>query len=157
MKRNRCRSLYTDQRDAELYRAFCKAKWHLLQEKGKIILDEAIELARNSRASRYFVSEERASYVLREMLLGRNPLEKMSDSYRILFSDLYDQYLLLKYEYPTESHNALVCMACATPTNSFYITPKTAISILSMIHRNKKEYGLLSSDQHLVRERRKKQ
>lgn len=149
------RNPYIDQRDHELYRAFCKAKEKMLKERGRISLSDAVDAARKSPASRYFVSEQRASIVLRHIMNNRAPLETMTETKNRLFRHLYVKYKALKSENPEATHEELVVMACASPAQEFYITHKTAIEILSCIHINHKSNGKLVSDRSMMSQRRK--
>ena len=150
------RNPYTDQRDAELLRAYRRAKQSLLHEKGAIQRNEALELARNSRCSRYFVSEQRASIVIRKLLAFdgyikalaqgvstqpvEDPLRDMLYMRRRMFSHLYMQYKKLKAENPDCNHEELVTMACASPAEEFYLTIDSTRAILNMISVNARNH-----------------
>lgn len=145
---------YFDDRNKELLLAFRKAKKTLLEEKGYIRLEEALDIARHSRCSRFFVSENRASLVLRKMIafdrqvdrIGEgdcerrpeDPLGKMLYQRRRMFSHLYAVYKRIKAEQPGSTHEELVTMACATPADEFYLTINSTCEILNRITRSKK-------------------
>ena len=154
-KHKGARSLYTSQRDAELHRAFCRAKERLLREKGYVLLSEAVDMARLSGTSRYFISEERAASIISNILKGRKPLQTMSETKNRQFRNLYVQYQALKSQFPNLPHLELVVMACASPAKEFYLTHKAATQILSLIHINHKSSGIISSDQSISHSKKK--
>lgn len=157
------RNLYIDQRDNELYRAFCKAKGMLMKEKGKIILAEAVEIARTSITTRFFVSEQRASEIIKKMLktiddirdyrgvLNNDALSDMRYQSKRLYANLFITYINLSYEYKTESHEELITRACASPAPEFFLSHKAALILLNNIHLNNTRHGIISSDQTLIR------
>lgn len=146
--------MYIDQRDKELYRAFCKAKAEQLKNNQKITLPEAVEIARTTPTSRYFVSENRASLIIKKIEKGLDWAFKMNYTKIRMFKHLHMEYRRLMEEYPEDTHEELVTMACACPAQEFYLTQKSAIDILSHIHRNHIEAGVFSSNQSLIKERR---
>lgn len=146
--------MYIDQRDKELFRAFCKAKAEQLKNNQKITLPEAIEMARTTPTSRYFVSEHRASLIIKKIKKGLDWATNMNYTKIRMFKHLYMQYEMLRIEYPNDTHEELVTMACACPAQEFYLTQKTATDLLSHIHCNHIASGVFSSNQSLIKERR---
>ena len=71
-----------------------------------------------------------------------------------MFRHLYFKYNREKILHPEYDHEDLVVIACSQPAEEFYITHKSAIDILSHIHRNHIKAGVLSSNQSLIKERR---
>lgn len=148
-KHNGNRNPYTDQRDQELLRAYRRAKDTLLKSKGSFLRAEALDIARSSPCSRYFVSEQRASGIIRKLiafdnyiasLSGGNPLPKPEDPLRDMlymrrrmFSHLYIQYKKLRDENPDCNHEELVTMACASPAGEFYLTIDSTRAILNSV------------------------
>ena len=143
------RNPYTDQRDSELLRAYRRAKESLLKAKGSFLRAEALDIARSSPCSRYFVSEQRASSIIRKLLAfdryiaslqGDSPLPRPEDPLRDMlymrrrmFSHLYIQYKRLRDENPDCSHEELVTMACASPAEEFYLTIDSTRAILNSV------------------------
>lgn len=158
---------YIDDRNAELLSAFRRAKQTLLQTKGVIVLNEALDIARCSPCSRYFVSEQRASTVIRKLLVlddyldsirtpsshaavhGRSPspppdsrpddpLASMIYMRRRMFCHLFARYKSLRAEHPDWHHEELVTVACASPASEFYLTIDSTREILSRLMRTRK-------------------
>ena len=143
------RNPYTDMRDRELLRAYRRAKQQLLQSKGFFLRAEALDMARSSPCSRYFVSEQRASGVIRKLLAfdqylaslaagspiprPDDPLRDMLYMRRRMFSHLFIQYKKLRDENPDCSHEELVTMACASPADEFYLTIDSTRVILNSV------------------------
>lgn len=160
------RNLYTDQRDRELSAAFIRAKKALLEQKGYVILREAVDAARCSPCSRYFVSEERAGLVINKLLLfdsyieslkrgetveiPEDPLENMIYMRRRMFSHLFMTYKRIRKENPDKPHKELVLMACSSPANEFYLTQASALEILSKIHINNNNNHGKTSNRNLI-------
>lgn len=146
------RNIYTDQRDEELLKAYRAAKGRLMAEKGYIIQREAVDIARCSPCTRFFVSEQRASLVISQLLKfdkyieslrTGNPIPRPADALenmfymrRRMFSHLFIIYKRLRDEHPDYTHEELVTVACATPADEFYLTQSSATEILSRIHIN---------------------
>ncbi len=148
-KHNGNRNPYTDQRDKELLRAYRRAKESLLKSKGFVLRAEALDLARSSPCSRYFVSEQRASIVIRKLIafdryiaslqsneplqMSEDPLRDMLYMRRRMFSHLSLQYKKLRDENPDCTHEELVTMACACPAEEFYLTIDSTRAILNSV------------------------
>lgn len=169
-KHNGNRNPYTDQRDAELLRAYRRAKKTLLDQKGYVKRDEALDLARSSPCSRYFVSEQRASIVIKKLLafdkyiksleehnpieMPEDPLRNMLYMRRRMFSHLFMQYKRLRDTNPDCNHEELVTMACASPAGEFYLTIDSTRAILNFISVNAKNNLGHTSCQKFHEERR---
>lgn len=165
------RNLYTDQRDHELLRAYRRAKEHLLKTKGIVLRAEALDMARCSPCSRYFVSEQRASGIIRRLIAFDNYLASISEGHplpapddplrnmlymrRRMFSHLYMQYKRLRSENPSCSHEELVTMACASPAEEFYLTIDSTRAILNSVLVNAR-HNLGHTSYYKYRQRRSK-
>lgn len=156
------KNLYTDQRDEELYRAFSKAKKTLLNDVGFIRLNDVIELTRHSPASRYFVSEQRASEVIKVINAQASGCRnfrsfcqlpvfiRMRHQSRRMYFCLYIEYLEQKKLHSDESHDEIVTRACAAPASEFFLSHKATIDLLSRIRINKSRLGVISSSLSLI-------
>lgn len=145
---------YTDQRDEELAEAFSRAKEYLLRTKGYITLSSAVNIARMSPCSRFFVSEERASKIIRRMIKHEqgkcpDPLADMIDQRRRMFSHIYIIYKRLRDNHPQFKHPDLVVLACAHPAQEFYLTSNSAKTILGRIILNSRRNGVRSCNRNL--------
>lgn len=148
------RNSYTDQRDLELADAFCKAKEYLLCSKGYISLTDAINIARMTPCSRFFVSEERASFIIRAIISSEkkgtpDPLADMVYQRRRMFSHIYIIYKGVRNQFPQYSHEDAVAIACAHPANEFYLTIDSARVILGRITLNSKRNGIKTCKRNL--------
>lgn len=149
------RTCYIDDRDRELLAAFRKAKERLLRENGKITLSLAHELARKSPTSRFFVSEERASEVIKRYINAEKkglPLDSVGCGLfqkRRMYNHLYIIYKQIKKDNPDLSHEEIVTMACAHPAEEFYLTNDSTRAILGVISVNHSRHGIISSDRDI--------
>lgn len=152
---------YLEQRDREFIKAYRKATEKLLKEKGSFTLIEALNMARNSPTTRYFVTEQRAEEVIRsldkyydetrkqkkakELSVHVNPLQTFNYEKQRMYSHLYIEYTRIRQLNPYVPFNEAVLMACSTPANEFYITLLSAKTIHGRIMTNMKKYGIMTS------------
>lgn len=162
------RNYYIDERDKELYIAFRNAKRYILETDGVVLLPKAADIARHTTTSRYFVSERRASEVIKAMckhidddrdyrgILGLKVLSKMRFQTKRMYANLYITYKNISYEYPNETHEELITRACACPAPEFFLSLKSTIIILNNIKRNKAINGKYTSDQMLIKKNKER-
>lgn len=146
---------FQKQRDKELLAAYRRA---LARHKYIIIENIAIE-AVNSPCSRFWVSEDRALFVISEMLKGKPILEGMNPNKREMFEEIFRrvQAMLMvnpipkatKKKITTKQINKstnqnltladLVFMAVNSPAPKFYYQPRTLCEYIHRIHRKNKQ------------------
>lgn len=153
---------YLEQRDREFMRAYRRATYELLKVKGSVSLNEALDIARNSKTTRFFVSEQRASEIIRSLdkyvkaniamregkeyeEIPKDPMKGFFYQRRRMYSHLYIVYNKLKDENPELSHEELIVMSCASPADEFYMTIDSARAIHGRITKNLKDFGIMSS------------
>ena len=98
----------------------------------------------NMPSERFWVSEERASIVISDMLKGRS-IENMNENKREMYEEIYRRVQELKKEYPNATVYELVSQVVEGPAPKFYLTPKSAKVIISKIksewyERRKQKY-----------------
>ena len=131
---------YEDARNGDLIRAYKQ----LVEECGQIYLPEICQKLVNMPSERFWVSEERASIVISDMLKGRS-IENMNENKREMYEEIYRRVQELKKEYPNATVYELVSQVVEGPAPKFYLTPKSAKVIISKIksewyERRKRKY-----------------
>lgn len=82
------------------------------------------ELVADSPASRFWVSEERATIVISAMAAGK-PLPRMRHNKREMFDEIYRRFLIERKANPNKSTYELVAKIVNQPAPKFYLTPRT--------------------------------
>lgn len=121
---------FTHARNAELMMVFRRK----LAEASVINLPEIYAQVASSPASRFWVSERRATIVISAMASGR-PLSNMTASKRAMFHEIFRRYLRLRAERPFAPMLELVSTIVHQPAPSFYFTPRTVGEIIRRIRR----------------------
>lgn len=111
---------FTRQRNADLLRAF---RQQLALSKF-IVMPNIFELVAESPASRFWVSEERATIVISAMIAGKQ-LPRMRHNKREMFDEIYRRFLIERKDYPQKSVYELVSKIVNQPAPKFYLTPRT--------------------------------
>ena len=143
------RHQYTDRRDRELMTAYRKALAFLLDKYGKVDIWLAIDMARYTSPSRYFVNEDAAAVVIGQMDRGKDPTRYMAFTKREMYRFLYREYLRLKERFKSCNIRELVSMACSCKAPHFFMTQKSAYQTISLIKRNLKRTGNLTSNRKI--------
>lgn len=86
-------------------------------------------------ASRFWVSEERATIVVSQMLEGKHPVLKPQKTE--MYNEIYRRVQALRAVYPDRSISDLVFDVVHQPAPSFYYTPS---SVREIIYRIKREW-----------------
>lgn len=153
---------YLEQRDREFMKAYRNAVKELLKVKGSFSLYEALNIARNTETSRFFVSEQRVSEIIKSIdnyvkavdkarnnpscqEIPVDPMRSFIYQRRRMYTHLFIIYNKLKEQNPDIPHEELVVMTCATPAEEFYMTIESARAIHGRITKNMKDFGILSS------------
>lgn len=111
---------FTRERNADLMNVFRQQ----LHEAKFIVMPEIFELVAKSPASRFWVSEERATVVISAMLAGK-PLLKMRSNKREMFEEIFQRFLRQRQLQPHLSTLELVSIVVNQPAPKFYLTPRT--------------------------------
>lgn len=119
---------YEDARNRDLIRVYKQ----LVNESRQIYLPEICKKLVNMPSERFWVSEERASIVISDMLKGRS-IEKMTVNKREMYEEIYRRVLELQKESPDATVYELVSQVVEGPAPKFYLTPKSAKVIISKI------------------------
>lgn len=111
---------FTRERNNDLMRAYREK----LAEASIIVMPSIFELVAQSPASRFWVSEERASIVISAMATGR-PMPRMRKNKREMFDEIYRRYTIMHEQQPEKSVQELVATIVNQPAPRFYLTART--------------------------------
>lgn len=136
---------FTGERNADLMRAFRQQ----LALTRFVIMPEIFERVANSPASRFWVSEERATIVISAMIAGR-PMPRMRSCKREMFEEIYRRFVLARREHPDRSVYELVADIVNQPAPKFYLTPRTVGEFIYRIRNGwyDKQYDRYRKPQH---------
>lgn len=114
-----------------------KAYRKALSECRVVNLNAIFKKTAESPASRFFVSEERASAVISKMLCGQKP--KMVNALKMkMFHEILRRVKKIKAEHPAFSIYRCCVIAVNSPAPMFYMTP---LSVRQTIYRLKREHA----------------
>lgn len=120
---------FTTERNKELMKSYREA----IRSCRHIDTEEVATAVANSPTSRFWVSEERATVVVKNLLLGKNVLEKMRKTKREMFSEIYRRFLELRSILPHLHISELVSRVVNSPAPRFYLTPRSAMETIRKI------------------------
>jgi hypothetical protein len=120
---------FVPQRNNELIRAFRK----ILHESSYIKIKEVTNRLVNMPASRFWVSEERASTVVSAMVAGRGLPKNMRPSKREMFTEIYNRVVEMRKTNPKAPIRELAAIAVNTPAPKFYMCPRSALVVIYKI------------------------
>lgn len=121
---------YEDARNRDLIRAYRE----LLASPRIINLADIYREVVNMPSERFWVSEERASIVVSDMLKGRS-IAKMRPNKREMFGEIFRRVVALREERPGESVYNLTFTVVTGPAPKFYLTPASAKVIINKIEK----------------------
>lgn len=133
MKKKGTISQLQHERDDDLMRAFQQE----LAGRPHILLPEVLKAVVASPSKRFWVTSERASIVIYNMMKG-DELEHMRPLKRKMFREIYRRVMKLKANYPQLSIPILTEQVVAEPAPEFYITPGSAKVIISRIRKRRR-------------------
>lgn len=133
MKKKNCTIEYEGERARWIYHACRKA----MKELQIINVIDMFRLAVNYASPRYWVSEDRALYVLRRMLQG-DRLTYMRDSKRRMFYELFWRYIECRRKGDSLSNCDIVRRIIYNQASSSFISPNSAKSIYYNYIKNEK-------------------
>ena len=126
MKHPGCISHFSSMRNRELMRAFRRA----MAGAHHIVLPEVCKTAANTPCSRFWVSEERALFVVSSMLKGQYVLDNMKPLKCEMYLEIYKRTLALRTEQPDLSLSDAVFFSVNSPAPKFYMTPQSVLQIV---------------------------
>lgn len=110
---------YARERNREIFLLFRE-----INSRGGLSRSEVCKIIAKSPASRFWVSEERASYVVSAMLAGR-PLQRMRAGREAMFREILRRVRVLMEEHPDARIIELATTVIHQPAPEFYLTPGT--------------------------------
>lgn len=117
------------QRNNELMKAFRET----LEKMNFINLQEAAVAVVNTPCSRFWVSEERATAVIKEMLKGRPIVFAMRPPKREMFEEIYRRVMVIRDTKPDVPLYDIVFEVVNSPAPKFYMDPACAINYICWI------------------------
>jgi hypothetical protein len=136
MKKKGTISQLKHERDEDLMRVYLQE----LSGRTHILLPNVLQAVVSSPSKRFWVTSERASIVIYNMLKGDN-LEYMRPLKRKMFREIYRRVMKLKKNYPQLSISILTEQVVAEPAPEFYITWQSAKTILSRIRKTRRVHN----------------
>lgn len=133
MKHKGCKSDYSYSRMRDIARAFSEYYEKLGGYKKNIY-----EIIARSKSKRYWVSEERAKYVISRIERGDKLTEYRSTKRRMYF-DIYVAYIDSKLNNPSLSTNEHITRIIHSPANQFYLEPSAMKAYHYQYIRNERE------------------
>lgn len=119
---------YEDERNRDLLRAFREVR----SQMRNVSLPEVYKRVVLMPSSRFWVSEERASIVISNIVRG-DRLENMRPTKREMYMEIYRRVCELRKERPRASNYDLVFDVVNSPAPKFYLTPGSAKVILHKV------------------------
>jgi len=138
MKHKNNKGLYTEAFRKDLYRAYKQTLNEHMQEDGYIIFDRVVEDTINKSAKRFWVSEQQAYSAIRHLLDGKMS-DKTLPSKMEMFLEIYSRVIVMRRKFPNLELREVVNSVCEQQAPKFYITFKSARTILCNIIKCKKE------------------
>ena len=136
MKKKGTISQLKHERDDDLIRAYT----HELSGRPHILLPDVLRAVVSSQSKRFWVTSERASIVIYNMMKG-DKLENMRPLKRKMFREIYRRVMKLRKNYPQLSISILTEQVVAEPAPEFYITWQSAKTILSRIRKTRRVHN----------------
>ena len=133
MKKKGTISQLKHERDDDLMRAYLQE----LSGRPHILLPDVLQAVVTSPSKRFWVTSERASIVVYNMMKG-DRLEHMRPLKRKMFREIYRRVMKLKKNYPQLSISILTEQAVSQPAPEFYITWQSAKVIISRIRKHRR-------------------
>ncbi len=131
MKKRGCNFEYEDERSRDIMRAYTE----LIQSCDVIYLPTFLRKLVNMPSKRFWVSAERASIVVSEIMRGKKPLLRMLPTKREMYMEIYNRIIKLKEALPELSIYELAQIVVEEPAPKFYLTPGSAKVIIYRIKK----------------------
>lgn len=130
MKYKGSRFEYREERDADLLRAYRKC----IAMKKNIRLAEIAKDIATSQSVRFWVSEQRA-YIIVKQMLQHKPLTEMIPQKQRMYKEIYRRVSHYMRTNPSLPLKDIVFHVCNEPAPEFYLTEKSVIVILYRIRK----------------------
>lgn len=128
------KSEYAERRNRDLIRAF----YEQYEAKEFKNIWELLRRTVNSPSERFWVSEYRATYVIKAIMSG-DELRGMTNMKREMFMEIYRRTMKLRKKRPDADLFDLVNIVVNQPAPKFYLTPGSANVIIHKAKRKWKE------------------
>lgn len=92
-------------------------------------------------APRFWVSENRAAYIVGQYILGNNPLEKMYPEKRRMYEEILRRFFILRADRPLAPMLELVAEIVNSPAPGSFISPARVESIILREKRRRRGGG----------------
>lgn len=113
---------YSKERSDDLMRAYDE----YIASCDYICMSDVYNKIVNMPSRRFWVSDLRATLVISGMIRGNAHLEKMCQSKREMYEEIYRRVLSLSERYPNKPIPELCAMAVVQPAPKFYLAPSSA-------------------------------
>lgn len=131
MKKKNSVSEFTGERSLALLKNFRES----LARQSQISLQRAFADAAEAPAPRFWVSEARATVIIRKMIAGEDMTSGMYPEKARMYLEIYDRVMRLHLEEPSTPLGDLVFRVVNEPAPSSYISPERA---RKLIYKSKK-------------------
>lgn len=133
MKKTGANFEFTEQRNNDLLRTYREK----LRECKAIRRNEIIKQTVQSPSQRFWVSEERAAIVVKQMMAG-NKLEGMHPMKKTMYEEIYRRTMDMKMNNPEMTVTDIVRIIVEQPAPCFYLNPESAIVIICKAMKRRK-------------------
>lgn len=122
------------ERNLDLLRAYRKVISENMKSEKELVYMEILTQTVNSKASRYWVSVERASSVIYQMNKGVDP-PGMKNNAKIFYKSLFDEFKQYRDKHPDMPIKHIVSIIIENPAPCFVLTPESAKAIIAKIRK----------------------
>ena len=113
---------FTQQRNEELLRAYRRCA----QEAAIIVLPQLLEQTVRQPCSRFWVSPQRATEVIGQMMQGNDATATMRPLKKAMYKELFARACRIREKFPTMGIFDITVRAVYSPAPQFYIAPSAA-------------------------------
>lgn len=113
---------YSQERSDDLMRAYDE----YIQSCDYIRMPDVYNNIVNMPSRRFWVSDIRAALVVAAMMRGDAHLEKMCQSKREMYEEIYRRVAIMREKHPDKTTSELCAMVVIQPAPKFYLTPGSA-------------------------------
>lgn len=135
---------YIEERDADLLRAYKE----IISVRDNIRFSEVVAQLAKSPSKRFWVSEIQAYKVILAILSGKS-LSHMISTRKVMYQEIFRRYQTYSAQHPSVTKLEVVRHVCNEPAPSFYLTPKSIVTILSRVRKEAKRKCLEQTKKRL--------
>ena len=135
---------YIEERDADLLRAYKE----IISVRDNIRFSEVVAQLAKSPSKRFWVSELQAYKVILAILSGKS-LSHMISTRKVMYQEIFRRYQTYTSQHPSVTKLEVVRRVCNEPAPSFYLTPKSIVTILSRVRKEAKRKCLEQTKKRL--------